>query len=143
MSYSKTIIVGNLGRDPELRYTQSGDPVCGFSVAVSRKWTDKGGTAQEETTWYNVSVFGAQAEPCSKYLAKGRQVLVDGDVKARAYANKDGTPGASLDLKAHSVQFLGGRDDSGTGQSEEPVVRPTQRAANTHINLNTDEPIPF
>ena len=139
MSYSKTIIVGNLGRDPELRYTQSGDPVCGFSVAVSRKWTDKSGQPQEETTWYNVSVFGAQAEPCSKYLAKGRQVLVDGDVKARAYANKDGSPGASLDLKAHSVQFLGGRGDEA---ADVPVERPRQTSS-VRLNLNDDEPIPF
>lgn len=135
MSYSKTIIVGNLGRDPELRYTQSGDAVCGFSVAVSRKWTDKRGEPQEETTWFNVSVFGAQAEPCSKYLAKGRQVLIDGDVKARAYANKDGSPGASLDLKAHSVQFLGGRD--GGGERAEPG--PTRK----FTRPDDDSEIPF
>lgn len=139
MSYSTCIIAGNLGRDPELRYTQAGDPVCGFSVAVSRKWTDKSGQPQEETTWYNVSVFGPQAEPCSKYLAKGRQVLVEGDVKARAYTNKDGTPGASLDLKAHTVRFLGGRQDADQTQPAEPTER---RNPAPRVNLN-DEEIPF
>jgi single-strand DNA-binding protein len=143
VSYSKTIIVGNLGRDPELRYTPSGEPVCGFSVAVSRKWTDKSGEPQEETTWYNVSVFGAQAEPCSKYLAKGRQVLVDGDVKARAYADKNGSLGASLDLKAHSVQFLGSREGGGAEPDAHVGPETPRRSSGVRVNLNDDGDVPF
>ena len=112
MSYATTIIVGHLGRDPEQRYLPDGSPVTRFSVAVSRTWTDKSGERQEDTTWYNVSVFGNQAEPCARYLTKGRMVLVEGDVKARAYLDRDtGEARASLDLRAHTVRFLGGRSE--------------------------------
>lgn len=112
MSYATTIIVGHLGRDPEQRYLPDGSPVTGFSVAVSRTWTDKSGERQEDTTWYNVSVFGNQAEPCARYLAKGRMVLIEGDVKARAYLHRDtGEARASLDLRARTVRFLGGRGE--------------------------------
>ncbi len=111
MSYATTIIVGHLGRDPEQRYLPDGTPVTGFSVAVSRNWTDREGERQEKTTWYSVSVFGKQAEPCSRYLAKGRQVLVEGEVEARAYLSRDGEARASLDLRARTVRFLGGRGE--------------------------------
>ena len=112
MSYATTIICGHLGRDPEQRYLPDGSPVTRFSVAVSRTWTDKSGERQEDTTWYNVSVFGNQAEPCARYLAKGRMVLIEGDVKARAYLDRDtGEARASLDLRAHTVRFLGGRGE--------------------------------
>jgi single-strand DNA-binding protein len=112
VSYATTIICGHLGRDPEQRYLPDGSPVTRFSVAVSRTWTDKSGERQEDTTWYNVSVFGNQAEPCARYLAKGRMVLVEGDVKARAYLDRDtGEARASLDLRARTVRFLGGRSE--------------------------------
>ena len=112
MSYATTIVVGHLGRDPEQRYLPDGSPVTRFSVAVSRTWTDKSGERQEDTTWYNVSVFGNQAEPCARYLAKGRMVLIEGDVKARAYLDRDtGEARASLDLRARTVRFLGGRSE--------------------------------
>lgn len=153
--YASTTIVGNLGRDPELRYTPSGDPVCGFSVAVTRKWTGKDGTPQEQTTWYAVSAFGNQAEPCSKYLTKGRQVLVEGDVTARAYMGKDGEPKAGLELRARVVRFLGTRQDGDGGGNgsvtphldEALGVRrePQAPLAGRVVKLNADDPgdLPF
>lgn len=121
MSYLKLVIVGNLGNDPELRYTSGGDPVCNFSVAVNRKWTGKDGQKHEETTWVKVAAWGKLAETCNQYLLKGRQVLVEGEVlKADAYSNKDGEAKASLVLTAQNVRFLGGSNGEGRGDSYEP-----------------------
>ena len=114
MSWHQTIIVGNLGRDPELRYLQSGTAVCSLNVAVSESWNDRqSGERREKTTWYRVSVWGAQAETCNQYLSRGRQVMVIGTVSARAYTNNAGEAAASLDMRAFQVRFLGGRQDSG------------------------------
>ncbi len=116
MTWHQTIVVGNLGRDPELRYMQSGDPVCNFSVAVSERWRDRqSGEQREKTTWYSVSVWGPQAENCNTYLARGRRVLVTGTVSARSYINNNGEAAASLDLRAREVRFLGGRGDGDQG----------------------------
>ncbi|MBZ0278313.1 MAG: single-stranded DNA-binding protein [Anaerolineae bacterium] len=118
-SWHQTIIIGNLGRDPELRYLPSGVAVCDFSVAVSEAWTDsQTNERREKTTWYKVSVWGKQAENCKQYLAKGRSVMVVGTVEARAYMNNAGEPAASLDLRARDVRFLGGRDGQGQGQRD-------------------------
>jgi len=119
MTWHQTIIVGNLGRDPELRYLQSGTAVCNMNVAVSERWNDRQGERQEKTTWYRVAVWGAQAETCNQYLSRGRQVLVTGTVSARGYINKDGEAAASLELRARDVRFLGSRQD-GDGQTAAP-----------------------
>lgn len=118
MSWHQTIIVGNLGGDPELRYMQNGRAVCNFSVAVSERWRDRQTNEQQErTTWYRVAVWGPQAENCNTYLAKGRRVLVTGNVSARGYINNNGEAAASLDLTARDVRFLSsrGEDDQGGG----------------------------
>ncbi|MDE2858663.1 MAG: single-stranded DNA-binding protein [Chloroflexota bacterium] len=118
MSWHQTIIVGNLGGDPELRYMQNGRAVCNFSVAVSERWRDRQTNEQQErTTWYRVAVWGPQAENCNTYLAKGRRVLVTGNVSARGYINNNGEAAASLDLNARDVRFLSsrGEDDQGGG----------------------------
>ncbi len=110
--YQNTVVVGYLGRDPEMRYTPSGTPVTNFSVATTRKWTNAEGQPQEKTTWFRVSVFGKQAEACNQYLTKGRLVLVAGDVDASAWSDKtSGEPRASLQLRARTVRFLGGRGE--------------------------------
>lgn len=114
MSWHQTIIVGNLGGDPELRYLQSGRAVCNFSVAVSERWRDRQTEEQrEKTTWYRVAVWGNQAETCNTYLSRGRQVMVIGNVQARGYVNNNGEAAASLDLTARDVRFLGSRDGGG------------------------------
>lgn len=112
MTWHQTVIVGNLGGDPELRYLQSGRAVCNFSVAVTERWRDRQTNEQQEkTTWYRVAVWGAQAESCNTYLSRGRQVMVIGNVSARGYVNNNGEAAASLDLTAREVRFLGGRGD--------------------------------
>jgi len=109
--YQHTVIVGNLGRDPEMRYTQSGVAVTSFSVAVNRKWTNQDGTPGEKTTWFRVSAWRKLAETCNQYLSKGRLVLVEGEVSASAWTPQDGgDPRASLELNARNVKFLGGRE---------------------------------
>lgn len=116
MTWHQTIIVGNLGGDPELRYMQSGRAVCNFSVAVSERWRDRQtNEMQERTTWYRVAVWGNQAEPCNTYLAKGSQVMVTGNVSARAYINNNGEAAASLDMNARDVRFLARTNRDGEG----------------------------
>lgn len=122
MAYQQVIIVGNLGRDPEIRYTQTGQAVCGFSVAVNEVWNDRQtNERKEKTTWFRVSVWGPQAETCSRYLAKGRQVMIIGTVEARAYMDQGGQPQATLELRARDVRFLGGQGGPGQqgGEYEE------------------------
>ena len=122
MSYHQTTIVGNLGTDPDLKYMQSGDAVCNFSVAVNEKWKNQAGEPQERTTWYRVAVWGAQAEPCHTYLKKGSQVMIVGTTSARGYIAQDGSAAASLDLKAQTVRFLsGGNGASSPPESEEDI----------------------
>lgn len=111
--YQKTIIVGNLGKDPEMRYTPAGEAVTNMSVACNRKYTDKGGQLVKETTWYRVTVWGKQAESCNSYLKKGSLVLVDGRLTPdkdtggpRVFERGDGSPGASFELTAADVKFL-------------------------------------
>ena len=108
--FQQCIIVGNLGRDPEMRYTPEGRAVTNFSVAVSRRWTSQDGSQGEKTWWFRVSCWGKLAETTNQYLKKGRQVMVIGEVDASAFAGQDGNPRASLDLTAREVKFLGGRD---------------------------------
>ncbi|HSN78537.1 MAG TPA: single-stranded DNA-binding protein [Anaerolineae bacterium] len=118
--FSKTIVVGHLGRDPELRFTPSGQQVCSFSVATSRSWTDQSGQPQEKTTWFRVTAWGKLGELCHQYLAKGRLVLVEGEIDASAWTAQTGEPRASLELNARNVRFLGGRDSAGGAMTARP-----------------------
>lgn len=120
MTWHQTIIVGNLGSDPELRYLQSGAAVCSFNVAVNESWTDRQTQERrEKTTWYRVSAWNQLGETCNQYLAKGRQVMVVGTVEARGYVNNAGEAAASLELRARDVRFIGGRDSGSQGQRGE------------------------
>ena len=116
--YQRLIIVGRLGRDPEMRYTPQGTPVTSMNVATDRSWTDASGQRQDRTTWFRVSVWGKQAEMCNQYLAKGRLVLVEGEIEASGWVDKEGKPRASLELRARNVRFLGGRGEQGEGAGE-------------------------
>ncbi len=111
--FQQVSIIGNLGRDPEMRYLPSGQAVTDFSVAVNRRWTNRDGQPGEETVWFRVSAFGRQGEVAAQYLKKGRQVFVQGRIKEpRIWTDRDGNPRASLELVATDIQFLGGRDDA-------------------------------
>lgn len=115
MSYNKATIVGNLGADPDVRYTDSGTAVCNLSVATNRKWKSKSGQMQEEVNWHRVTVFGKTAENCGTYLSKGRQVLVEGRIKYGEYTDKEGVKKYTTEIVAQTVQFLSGGDSDGGG----------------------------
>lgn len=113
---NKVILIGNLGKDPELRVTQSGASVCQLNIATTRVWFDKQNQKQEDTEWHRVVVWGKQAENCNQYLSKGRQCYVEGRLQTRSYDDKDGVKRYSTEVVADTVQFLSG----GTGSSEGP-----------------------
>ena len=112
---NKAMIIGNLGADPEVRYTKSGEPVANLSVATNEKWTDKSGQKQERTEWHKVTVWGKQAESCEKYLTKGRRVYVEGRIQTRDWEDKDGNKRYTTEIVAHTVTFLGGESAGGGG----------------------------
>lgn len=116
--YQQCIIVGNLGKDPEMRYTQDGTAVTSFTVAVSRKWTAQDGSKGEKTWWFKVSCWRKLAETTNQYLKKGRQVMVIGEVEATAWTDKEGKPRASLELTARDVRFLGSPREDGGASSD-------------------------
>ena len=117
--YQKITIVGNLGRDPEMRYMPDGTAVTSFSVATSNGWTDKAtGQPVKETTWFRVSVWGRQAETANQYLSRGKKVLVEGRIKPdpntgspRIFTRQDGTVGSSYEITASTVRFLSSRGE--------------------------------
>jgi single-strand DNA-binding protein len=124
--FHKVILVGNLGRDPEMRYTPSGQAVTNLSVATNRTYTDNAGNQVKQTVWFRVSVWGKQAESAHQYLRKGRQVLIEGRLNPddngnpRIWNAQDGTPRASFEVTAQTVQFLGGPGgESAAGAAEE------------------------
>ena len=117
-SLNKALIVGNLTRDPEMRYTPKGTPVTNFSVATNRKWTNADGTPGEETIWFRVSTWGRTAEVCNEYLSKGQQVFVEGRLRPdpetggpRIWTGNDGIARASFEITAFTVKFLGRRGE--------------------------------
>ncbi len=131
--YQSLTIVGNLGNDPELRYTPDGTPVTKFSVAVNRRWTTQDGGTGEKTTWFRVTAWRKQAEVCAQYLQKGRQVLVEGELEGdqetggpRIWFGQDGKARASFEMTARSVRFLGTRGEGAArpGQPGEGQVEP-------------------
>jgi len=111
-SFNKIIIVGYLGRDPELKYTPQGTAICDFSVATTERRKDKSGDMQEVTTWFRVSLFGRQAEVASQYLTKGRQVYVEGQLSQRDWTDKDGNARTSLEVRGSEIQFLSPASDT-------------------------------
>lgn len=111
--YSKHIIVGNVGSEPEMKYTPSGIPVTTFSLASNKKWKSADGQQQEKTTWWRVSVWRQQAETVSQYVTKGMKVLVEAeDIEARAFTDKQGNQRASLEITANAVRFLSSKGSS-------------------------------
>jgi single-strand DNA-binding protein len=113
-SVNKVILVGNLGADPELKYTPSGRAVCNLRIATTDVFKDKSGQRQERTEWHRVTVWGDQAENCSKYLSKGRSAYVEGRLQTRSY-DKDGQKHYATDVVADRVVFLGGGGGGGDG----------------------------
>ena len=139
--FHSLVIVGNLGRDPEMRYMPDGRPVTNLSVATNRTYTSASGEQVKETTWFRVSVFGKQAESCNQYLSKGRLVLIEGRLQGdketggpRVWQSQDGSYRASYEVVATTVRFLGGRGD---GQA------PGAASAGEPVEATTEDEIPF
>jgi len=133
--YQKIIVVGNLGRDPEMRYMPDGTAVTNFSVATSRRWSGQDGQPREETTWFRVEVWRRQAETVNQYLSKGSKVLVEGRIKPdpetgnpRLWNRQDGSVGASFEIVADTVRFLSSRaeDESYSGGDDGYAEAPAQ-----------------
>ncbi len=142
MSYHTVILVGNLGKDPEMRYTPSGQAVTNFNVASSRQYTDSNGQMVKETIWFRVSTWGKQAETCNQYLKKGSKVLVEGRLVPdgstggpRVWTRQDGTTGASYEISASTVRFLSSRSDMEGGYKAEETAG--------HVTDGGDDGIPF
>jgi single-strand DNA-binding protein len=125
MSFNKIIVVGNLGRDPEMRYTPQGTAVCSFTMATNERRKDKSGEQQDVTTWFKVTVWGKQAETVSKYLTKGRRVYVEGRLHVEEWTDRDGKQRHTLEVNATDVQFI----DSAQGVEGIPVNQPARPAA--------------
>ena len=139
--YQKIVIVGNLGNDPEMRYTPSGQAVTNLSVATNRQYTSNSGEKVKETTWFRVSVWGKQAESCNTYLKKGSKVLVEGRMTQdnttggpRIWTDNAGKPQASYEVTAQTVRFL---------DSREPAPQNTQAAQSNLPPTDDDDGIPF
>ena len=118
MSFNKIILVGNLGRDPELRYTPQGTPVCSFSLATNEKRRDKSGESQDVTTWFRVTLWGKQAETASQYLTKGKPVYIEGRLRQETYTDREGKERTALEVNATDMHFIG----SGSGATGEDGI---------------------
>jgi len=139
-SVNRVTLIGNLGRDPELRYTKDGQGVANFTLATNEKWRDKQGNTQEQTEWHRIVVWGKQGETCAQYLQKGRSVYVEGRLQTRDWEDKDGNKRQTTEIVAQRVQFLGGRGEGAPRGSSEP---PTQQQPAGPGPAADGEDIPF
>jgi single-strand DNA-binding protein len=119
---NKVMIIGNLGRDPEMRYTPSGRPVTTFSVATSRTWNTSDGEKRVETEWFNVVAWRNLAEICKQYLTKGQQVYIEGRLQTRQWEDADGNKRSSIEIVANEMIMLGDRRDTSESSSESPTT---------------------
>jgi single-strand DNA-binding protein len=149
MSFNKIIIVGNLGKEPELRYTPQGTAVCSFSVATNEKKKDKAGELQDVTTWFRVTLWNRQAENASKYLSKGSPVYIEGRLRVEEWTDRDGNNRYTLEVQGSDMQFLGGgrgsddvpHDAPSEGDFAAPESAPAPRTA--AAGSSSDDDIPF
>jgi single-strand DNA-binding protein len=142
MSFNKIILVGNLGRDPELRYTAQGTPVCSFSMATNERRKDRNGEMQDQTTWFRITLWNRLAETASQYLQKGKQVYIEGRLRVEEYTDRDGKQRTALEVSATEMHFIGSRHDEGA-----PVERAATASASAAAPAEpaelSDEDIPF
>jgi single-strand DNA-binding protein len=134
---NKVILIGNLGKDPEIRYSPSGQPVTKFSLATGSRWKDKEGQWQDRTDWHNIVAFGRMAEVCNEYLKKGRQVYIEGRIQTRSYDDRDGNKRWITEIIAQNVNLLGRK-----GEPEEEVPEETDQPL-VEETKTEDEDLPF
>ena len=146
-SVNKVIILGNLGKDPEVRYTAGGDAVANMSIATSERWKDKDGQKQERTEWHRVVAFGRTAEIAGEYLEKGSSAYIEGKLQTRKYTDKDGIERYSTEIVVERLQLLGSRNSGNDGQQERPAR--AEKPANSGTQSKSkpgadfDDDIPF
>jgi single-strand DNA-binding protein len=145
-SLNKILLIGHLGKDPEIRYTPDGAAVASFSIATSENFTDKNGTRQERTEWHSIKAFGKLADICKQYLTKGRQVYIEGRIQTREYTDREGIKRRFTEVLANQMIMLGSRSqgaDAGV-QPMESVARPVADADQAFGDPGiTDNDIPF
>ena len=141
---NKVILVGRLGRDPELRYTPSGTAVANFSVATDERWSSAGGEAQSRTEWHNIVVWSKLAEICNQYLTKGRLVFIEGRIQTRDWEDKDGNKRRTTEIVASDMKMLGGRRENAPGGQTVPAETesPSESSSDMEVGI-TDDDIPF
>ena len=140
MSFNKIILVGNLGRDPELKYTTQGTAVCNFTMATNEKRKDKTGEMQDVTTWFRVTLWGRQAETASQYLTKGRPVYIEGRLRVDEWTDRDSKSRYTLEVHATDMQFIGGaRSDESPSGGQRPAPPESSRSEHEAV----DDDVPF
>jgi single-strand DNA-binding protein len=141
---NRVVLVGNLTRDPELRHTPGGTPVCNLGIAVNGRRRDESGQWVDKPNFFRISVFGNQAESCAQYLSKGRPVAIDGRLDWRQWEAQDGSKREAVEIVAESVQFLGSRSDGdGGGGNQFVPAGAAQESASADFPAATDDDIPF
>jgi single-strand DNA-binding protein len=146
MSFNKIIVVGNLGRDPELRYTPQGNAVCSFSMASNEKRRGRDGDMQDITTWFKITLWGKQAETASKYLTKGSSVYIEGRLRVEEWTDRDGKNRSTLEVNATDMHFIGsrGEDMSGGGsQTQDSEFTDDFSGGGGQTSAPADDDIPF
>jgi single-strand DNA-binding protein len=142
-SLNKVMLIGNLGKDPEVRYTPSGAAVCNFSIATTERWKNKeSGQMEEKTEWHNIVVWGKQAENCKEYLAKGRSAYIEGSMQTRSWDDKDGNKRYTTEVVAQRVQFLTPRGAQGQSMAQ-TAAKPAAAAPQSPPPFDADDDIPF
>lgn len=145
MAVNKVMLIGNLGRDPEIRYTTSGQAVANFTLATTEKYTNKAGERQEDTEWHRIVAWGRLAEICGEYLSKGRMVYIEGSIKTRSWEDKEGNTKYTTEIVARNMQMLGGQGGQGT-RSDSPSSSNQKPSADFDIeddSFEGDDDIPF
>ena len=142
---NKAIILGNLGRDPELRYTQNGTAVANFSIATTERWNDRDGQRQEHTEWHRVVAWGKLAEICGQYLTKGKQIYIEGSIRTRQWEDRDGNTRYTTEIRANNMLMLGRAGDSDF-VDQPPMDQPSpagDAGPDAVTDAVTDDDIPF
>lgn len=136
---NKAILIGNLGRDPELRRTQNGTSVASFSLATTERWNDRSGEKKDRTEWHNIVAWGKLADLANQYLKKGRSVYIEGRITSRSWDDKDGNKRYRTEIVANQIQFLG--SPAGVGSGELPPSEPAQDAFDSSDSVFEPEPV--
>lgn len=144
---NKVILIGNLGQDPELRYTGSGTAVCNMRIATNEAYKDANGEWVDRTEWHNVVAWSRLAEICGEYLTKGSQIYVEGSLQTRSWDDRDGNTRYTTEVKAREMQILGGRGPSDDNGSQRPAAgrqaQPQSQAESADFSFEADDDLPF